>query len=101
MSELTEIVGLLTQVVANQESSNAFCVIDAICALNASAISYVIALALNNACITTCNKIPIGRDNVAGSWIYVAIMFPVAILLIWLIMAKIKPSLKRRFYRKK
>jgi len=100
MSELTEIIVLLNRVVANQECSSAFCVIDAICTLFCGAFSYVIALALNNACIITTNKIPIGRDNMAGSWIYVAIMFPVAIFLIWLIMGKIKPSLKRRFYKK-
>ncbi len=99
MPELETIISLLNRIVANQECSSSFCVIDAICALFSASISYVIALALNNACVNTCNKIPIGRDNVGSSWIYFAIMFPVAIFLIWLIMAKIKPKLKKKFYK--
>jgi hypothetical protein len=100
MTELQQIVLLLKDIKVNQEKIPPFSTGGVLAMLLANSIAYVIALSLSNAFITSFKLIPISSDGVVGSWLYVAVILPIGIFLLYVILVWLQPFLKRKLDKK-
>jgi hypothetical protein len=85
-----EIVSILKDIKKNQESTR-FIAGNEIMVAIATAIGFIMSLALNNAFVKTFHLIPIGKKNVFGAWLYAIIAVALGILFLWLMYSKIQP----------
>ena len=96
MTQMEIVISLLQKIVSNQETAPKFSKAVIITTILASAVGYVIALATNNAFVTSFKAIPIGQDGIAGSWIYFAFILPIGIVLIILFLLYLQPFLRKK-----
>lgn len=60
-----------------------------------AAVSFVIALSLNNALQKTFELIPVGK-GLLGSWIYAIVSLGLGLLLLWVLASYVQPAVSRK-----
>ena len=91
---LSDILEEVKKIRQNQEQG--FGVGTAFAAAIAAALSFIIALALNNAFQITFAQIPVGNDALLGAWIYAVIALIIGLLGLYLIYRFLKPVLHKK-----
>ena len=89
-----ELLEEVKQIRLNQQQ--AFGVGTAFAAAIAAALTFVIALALNNALQLTFGLIPVGKDSVLGAWIYAVIALILGLAGLYLIYRFLQPALHKK-----
>jgi uncharacterized membrane protein len=64
-----------------------------------ASISFIVALAMNNALLLSFSKIPLGEDGLFGAWIYAIFMLIFGLFSIYIIYTKLQPYIERESIR--
>ena len=98
MTNLSPVISLLHIIIANQNKPPPFSVGQLICSFFALAMAYVIAQAANNAFVLAFSKIPVG-GGLLGAFIYLIIILPIGVFVIWAIVVYLQPWLQKKLDR--
>lgn len=91
--ELNKVTDTISKVIVLLERKQKFAIGTVFVTQIANAVSFVMALSLNNAFQKTFELIKIRGSPILGVWIYCLVVIPLGLLLLWLIYSFLLPPI--------